>query len=453
MKDKKIQEELLRKFVILKKDGNRDPRKYDRLNEEFGTPYKDGESLRAAANRLLRISKVGSTPKEEKIVSEKVLEKTTVTINENGTQTSSRLIKMNEEQSKDAAFVLKAHGYDPSKWTVITTTNSEWQVQRAGGELESLYASKISVKPKIKEVSVEELYTGLLDKPTNHKVIEPKKVDIFKESYLLEIPLQDLHIGKYASKSEVGESYNYLTAIQRAKQSVRDILKRAKGKNIEKILFLLGGDMFHSDTTNRTTTAGTQLESDILWQDMFVKGVQLLSDLIDEMLTIAPVDVITISGNHDVQTMMHAQVAMKAYYRNDPNVRVDTRLTYRKYYEYGKCLLGFTHGDQETNRISGVMQVEMPKAWGRTLFREIHAGHLHSEQTKESNGIIIRNISSVAGTDGWHSKKGYVGAQKKLQAFLWSKSKGLMEIWNSPVIQSEKVLKPDNASTFEDFTF
>lgn len=242
MKDKNIQEELLRKFVILKEDGNRDPRKYDRLNEEFGTPYKNGESLRAAANRLLRISKVGNTPREEKIVREKVLEKTTVTINENGTQTSSRLIKMNEEQSKDAAFVLKAHGYDPSKWTVITTTNSEWQVQRAGGELESLYASKISVKPKIKEVSVEELYTGLLDKPTNHKVIKPKKVDISKESYLLEIPLQDLHIGKYASKSETGESYNYLTAIQRAKQSVRDILQRAKGKNIEKILFLLGGD-------------------------------------------------------------------------------------------------------------------------------------------------------------------------------------------------------------------
>jgi len=37
--------------------------------------------------------------------------------------------------------------------------------------------------------------------------------------------------------------------------------------------------------------------------------------------------------------------------------------------EFGKCLIGFTHGDKEKKRIFGNMQVEVPEAWGRTLYR------------------------------------------------------------------------------------
>ena len=70
------------------------------------------------------------------------------------------------------------------------------------------------------------------------------------------------------------------------------------------------------------------------------------------------------------------------------------------------------------------MQIEQPQAWGETIFREWHLGHLHSEHAKEVGGIIIRRISSITGTDAWHKEKGFIGAVRKAQAFVWDKELG-----------------------------
>ena len=79
------------------------------------------------------------------------------------------------------------------------------------------------------------------------------------------------------------------------------------------------------------------------------------------------------------------------------------------------------------------MQMKLLEAWGRTLFREWHLGHLHSEQVKEEHGVKVRNLSSVTATDSWHYTSGYVGAIATSQSFVWDKERGLREIWYSPV--------------------
>jgi hypothetical protein len=94
---------------------------------------------------------------------------------------------------------------------------------------------------------------------------------------------------------------------------------------------------------------------------------------------------------------------------------------------------GFTHGDKEGKRLGGIMQVEQAKNWGLTKYKEWHMAHLHSEQVKEENGIIIRTISSVCGTDAWHTDSGYVGAIQKAQSFVWDYETGLDMIINSVI--------------------
>jgi hypothetical protein len=34
-------------------------------------------------------------------------------------------------------------------------------------------------------------------------------------------------------------------------------------------------------------------------------------------------------------------------------------------------------------------------------------------------------MSSLSGTDSWHHKKGYIGARKSAEAFLWDRENGL----------------------------
>ena len=109
----------------------------------------------------------------------------------------------------------------------------------------------------------------------------------------------------------------------------------------------------------------------------------------------------------------------------------------RKYVRYGRNLIGFAHGEDERKRIEGLMQVEAAQDWGKTDWREMHMGHLHTEQTVEKNGIVFRRISSVTAADAWHTENGFVGTTRKAQAFVWDKDRGLEVILNSNVVSQE----------------
>jgi hypothetical protein len=72
------------------------------------------------------------------------------------------------------------------------------------------------------------------------------------------------------------------------------------------------------------------------------------------------------------------------------------------------------------------MAVENPEAWGQTQFREIHTGHYHKQQLEEQFGVRVRILSALCPPDDWHSAQGYVGAIRQAEAFVWSKTEGLL---------------------------
>jgi hypothetical protein len=78
-----------------------------------------------------------------------------------------------------------------------------------------------------------------------------------------------------------------------------------------------------------------------------------------------------------------------------------------------------------------IMAQENPVQWAKTFYREFHLGHLHHKKetqlksTNEYQGVIVRFMNSLSGTDSWHHKKGYIGARKSAEAFLWDSEKGL----------------------------
>lgn len=254
-----------------------------------------------------------------------------------------------------------------------------------------------------------------------------------RSGLMLEVPIVDLHLSKLAWEPETGENYDSKIAERRFMDVISDIVDRTQNHTFEQIVFPVGNDFFNFNDIYGNTTQGTQQDNDSRWQKMYMKGNELLIAAIDTLSQIAPVRVFQIPGNHDTQVSWYAVFNLASWYRNNENVCVDTRPNARKYVEFGKCLIGFTHGDKERKRIFGNMQIEAPEAWGRTLFREWHLGHLHSEQVKEEHGVKVRNLSSVTATDSWHYTSGYVGAIATSQSFVWDKERGLREIWYSPI--------------------
>jgi hypothetical protein len=270
---------------------------------------------------------------------------------------------------------------------------------------------------------------------SNHEWNIPRVSPIrrVRSGLMLEVPIVDLHLSKLAWEPETGENYDSKIAERRFMDVISDIVDRAQNYAFEQIVFPVGNDFFNFNDIYGNTTQGTQQDNDSRWQKMYMKGNELLIAAIDALSQIAPVQVFQIPGNHDTQVSWYAVFNLASWYRHNENVRVDTRPNARKYVEFGKCLIGFTHGDKEGKRIFGNMQIEAPEAWGRTLFREWHLGHLHSEQVKEEHGVKVRNLSSVTATDSWHYTSGYVGAIATSQSFVWDKERGLREIWYSPV--------------------
>lgn len=406
---------------------------WDSLNEEHGNPFSSGESWRNFVRRelkkqeMLLPNKNGDNPSAPE-------RKSTIELNKDGTQTSTRLIEMAEEDAKDKNFLLQAHGYDVGMWEITSARNNIWQVYSKEDKVQTLYSSRIVVKPRstvsldeVKEVFAE------LDREYEPPIHKPTQYD--KNGKMLEINLADLHLGKLAWVGDAGENYDYKIARDRFFYVINDVLTRTAHYKFNKILFVFSNDFYHFDNLDTTTTSGTRMDSDLRWAKLYKVGVEMLIEGIDLLSQHAPVETFYLGSNHDKMTSFYAVCHLDAWFRHNKNININTDAQARKYIEFGRCLIGFTHGDTERkSRIGKLMPIEAREAWGRTLYHEVHAAHFHSEQAiKEENGIIVRHISSPTGTDNWHYEKGFVGAVKKTQSFIWDKELGLTDIIHTAI--------------------
>jgi len=402
----------------------------DILNDKYRTEYWDSERIRDRIRKYKKKNNIQVTTDKNAVEY-----KNTVEIHSDGRQTSDKLIKMAEEQSKDVDFLLEKHGYDKRKWVLISARNNIWNVYSKIDKIQTLYSSKITVKPR-NDISLEEIqehfekfsnkYKSSIHIPTYYNI----------KGKMLEINIADLHLGKLAWYGDSGENYDYKIAKERFFYVLNDVLTRTKYYQFEKILFVWSNDFFHFDTINTTTTAGTKQDSDLRWQKLYLIGVEMLVEGIDLLSQYAPVETFYIESNHDEMTSYYAINYLYAWYKDNPNIKIDRNPIGRKFIEWGNSLIGFCHGSNISKKnLSGLLPKEAREAWGRTLYHEIHAAHYHSEQkTEENNGTIIRYVSSPTSTDNWHYKSGYIGAVKKAESFIWDREKGLLDILYSPII-------------------
>ena len=358
--------------------------------------------------------------------------------NKDKSQTIKRDIYLSEDEAASPISVMKKCGFDPLLWEVVTCrlVSGSWDVtlKNAHGEgvlhTNRKYSVTLTVKPLAGKLTSDQILDVF-------KSLPPVKLTEYKYahgSYMLELPIMDFHLGKLAWSAETGADYDLKIAEQLWRGTITELLgKAAAFGRPEQILFPIGQDFFHFDTPTTTTTNGTQLDSDTRWQKMFTRGVALLVEAIEQCRALAPVKVLWIPGNHDTVLSYAATVGIAQRYSSAGDVAVDLSPTPRKYVRYGRNLIGFAHGEDERKRIEGLMQVEAAQDWGKTGWREMHMGHLHTEQTVEKNGIVFRRISSVTAPDAWHTENGFVGTTRKAQAFLWDKDRGLQVILNSNV--------------------
>lgn len=320
------------------------------------------------------------------------------------------------------------------KWIVENGTVVSGSVNDSGQLLiKPLFSVKVWLKRKTREIrnalAVADLKADLKRFAHRYKRIKYPKI---KAGLLFEIEMPDVHLGKLTWHEETGEDSDLKIQTARILQVLDALLAHAIRYPLARILLPIGNDYFNADNKFDTTTAGTPQQEDTRWKKTYRKGRVLAVEMIDRCAALAPVDVLLIPGNHDEERNFYLGDALECWYHKCPNVTINNSAKKRKYYRYGKTLLGFTHGSSEKqSKLQNLMPQEVPELWAQTKFREWHVGDKHHREdvvykTVESDGVTVRVLRSLSPADAWHYDKGFIGALQASEAFLWDGERGLV---------------------------
>jgi hypothetical protein len=265
--------------------------------------------------------------------------------------------------------------------------------------------------------------------PKYQKVKETKKT--VGEEILAVFGLFDAHFGKLAWSPETGQNYDLDIAETVYKNAVLDLIAESEHRNIVKIILPIGNDFFHMDNRANTTLNGTPQDVDGRYIKIFEVGCMAVIWAVEQLMQIAPVEVVWVPGNHDPTISYHLSKTIEAWFRNSNRVAVDSGPSPRKYVQWEKTLLGFTHGSEERHpELPDIMANERSSDWHRSTCREWLIGHIHLSRkyvTKEHDShrsTVVRILRSIAGVDAWHHRKGYVGTRQAAEVFFYGKESG-----------------------------
>lgn len=349
---------------------------------------------------------------------------------------------------KNPRELIEEAGLSPDEWFVANQIVNRWEIGAKHpdtGEIlvEPLFQTKVRLEPIGATEGLAEALKEYITQLKEAAPILPQiEHSIIEDGHLAEISIPDLHVGKYASANETGESYNLEIACTIFRNALHDLVSQCiTAYPIEKILFPVGNDFLNGDNLSNSTTRGTPQDSAGNLKEHFRCGMNLLREAIETLRAVAPVDVIIVPGNHDAVASFALGQLLGALYDGSQGVTVhDSSDQPRKYITFGNILLGFAHGHNEKARdLPMLMAMEAAEMWGKTRHREFHVGHLHHTRdthfmgTNEKDGVIHRVIPSLSSADRWHADKGY-RSQRAALAFVYHRSKGQRAIFRYSIL-------------------
>lgn len=449
----RVKREQIESYLISNPIDRTIPRPYEAVAKKFDIDeeYVRGRNRKMREKGLVIDSAVVENV-ADKIVQKIKLGQINIKVNEKGEATLNTVITSRIRTKEDLIDALEI---DLSIWNIISWEATTWEGYRAdkqkdlsweGGKAtgfvkdsgkivtETLYRVNVKLSPRKvgndiglqKEAVLAELraYSPVL---RADYIYEPNQ-----RNCLLEICTFDLHLGSMSWGTESGDNYDIKIAEERFKTSVRELLTRVNLNQVERILFPIGNDLMNVDSKNNTTTNGTVVDTDVRFMKMLKVARRIVSETIDELSLIAPVDVIVVPGNHDATVSLVLGEILDAFYYNNERVTIYSSPRTRKYYEYGIVGIQFTHGNEESHSELGlIFATEQKELWARTIQRFVQIGHFHKNKKisylsiDEFQGFQVQTLPTLSSVTAWADKKGY-SSLKQAKAFIFDREKGLI---------------------------
>ena len=304
-------------------------------------------------------------------------------------------------EPKSAEEIIQLLKIDTNKWKLSQYWNKQmgdhWRVSALISQIKN---------------SEEKLFKNLLEtwKPKKYKL--PKVISnrtTNNDPVCGVISLQDIHFGKQGNETidkDFEDTIRYL------------IEKAAPVNNIEKMYFVVGGDVINMDTFTGTTTSGTPLDNCMNATEAYVQAFDAMHWAINYIKSFCKELVIVyVPGNHDRLSSYHLVHALSRSIECK-EITWDIKYEERKVHVWKNNFNAFEHGDKRSKNNPLIYASEYPKQWGATTNRTLFKGHIHTDRkveymtSNETAGFIEKTLPSLGKTDYYHYSNKFVGNRR-----------------------------------------
>ena len=401
--------------------------------KDFNKKFGENITKSSLSHRVKRYAAAKDKIKYKETKPEQFSKNEFTTIDGDGVLSAQRIIECQREILGDPNKLLEKLGYNPSQWDIISLTSKTWeQGQKNNNTKKNLYSIGLKLKRKneLTDTDVIDSIKTLINE--NIEPIEFEKLPYNKElnpNQMMEICPVELHMGKLSNADETGENYDLKICKSIFENLVIRISQIQQEKKCGRAVVIIGSDFFNSESDNMTTNKTPQ-QNDTRYKKLFLSGLELYTKaLLTFRKLFNEVEVRICSGNHARAMEFFLYIALAQYFKDDDIINFVEDYKDTQAIQFGNCAIFYNHGDANLKRTKASMAAEFYEIWGKTIYRELHLGHLHKEVTvDDESGMITRRIGSPCATDAWHYTNRFIGAIKKHQIFIWDKNDGLQEI-------------------------
>jgi len=227
-------------------------------------------------------------------------------------------------------------------------------------------------------------------------------------------PLADMHIGMFSWGKETDTDWDLSIAERVITETMEKVSARTAPSKVGVVL--VGGDATHSDTNeNKTAKSGNVLQVD----GRYDKIIEVTQKIVVRQIELAldkheTVEVRVLKGNHDYHTSVAVAAFLKAWYRFEPRVIVDTSPSLFWWRTFGVNFLASHHGHEtKAKDMPMAMAVRRPVMWGETKHRYAHVFHFHNaNKTLDTvGGVIVETHEAPCPQDDWHYGKSFLSGR------------------------------------------
>ena len=354
------------------------------------------------------------------VKSQELLEESSIESSYNLEKGEAKMSVVSSSEPKTPEEIIDILNIDITKWKLSSYWNKQmgdhWRV------------SAMVTRLKDNEVdNVAELLKGF--KPKKYKQVTRLKTP-GKTKTAGVLSLQDIHFGKEGNE----------TIDKCFEETIKDLINRATNSHhLEKLYYVIGGDVINMDTWSGSTTSGTPLDNCMTATEAYMQAfdsiqwsVNYLKQFCDKL------QIVYIPGNHDRLSSFHLAHGLSKCF-DDKNILWDVVYLERKVYVYENNFFAFEHGDVNTKNSLLLYSMEYPKQWGMTLHRTLYTGHYHHKKKiqyiteHENTGFMLKILPSLSRTDYYHYHNKFVGSKRSGVLSIHSPTKGeICELTYSP---------------------